>query len=372
MNITLLQGAFLPVPPKRGGAVEKMWHRLGAEFAARGHRVTHISRLSDGLPARETTDGVQHVRVPGFDQPRSGVRLKLRDLRYTLRAVRVAPAADIVVTNTFFAPLLLRRAQGAIYVDVQRMPKGQLRLYGRAARLRANSSAVRDAILAELPSAEARVRVIPNPLPATPTLPVAWAEKTRTILYAGRLHPEKGVALLLAAFVAAQARGDLAGWRLRLVGPVDVARGGGGEPWLHELRERFASPAIEWHPPLFDHAALEALYREATVFAYPSLAERGETFGLAALEAMAWGAIPVVSDLACFRDFIRAGENGFRFDHRAADPVAALATALVHAAQPAARALGEAALAVRASHAPAAIAEQFLADFASLRAERSP
>jgi glycosyltransferase involved in cell wall biosynthesis len=366
MNITILQGAFLPVPPRRGGAVEKMWHRLGLEFAARGHRVTHVSRQCDGLPASERTEGVQHVRVAGFDQPRSALALKFCDLRYTLRAVRAAPAADVVVTNTFFAPLLLRRAQGAICVDVARMPRGQLRLYRRAARFRANSSAVRAAILAELPSAASRVRVIPNPLPAAPARPVAWAAKSRTILYAGRLHPEKGIELLLTAFVRVQAEGGLAGWRLVLAGPADVARGGGGEAWVEQLKTRFASPFVEWRAPLFDHAALEALYEEAAVFAYPSLAERGETFGLAPLEAMAWGAVPVVSDLACFRDFVRHEESGLVFDHRSLDPAAALARALIDAADPQARALGESAVSVRVSHAPGAIAEQFLADFATL------
>lgn len=366
MNITILQGAFLPVPPRRGGAVEKMWHRLGIEFAALGHGVTHISRRCDGLPGSERTDGVQHVRVAGFDQPRSGLALKFCDLRYTLRAVRMAPAADVVVTNTFFAPLFLRRPQGAIYVDVQRMPKGQLRLYWRAARLRANSSAVRAAILAELPSAGSRVCMIPSPLPLAASRPVAWEAKSRTVLYAGRLHPEKGLELLLAAFTRAQAQGALAGWRLVLAGPADVARGGGGEEWVGKLRAHFSSSSIEWRAPLFEHAALEALYEDATVFAYPSLAERGETFGLAPLEAMAWGAVPVVSDLACFRDFIHDGENGLVFDHRSADPVAALSQALVDATQPGARVFGEAAVAVRVSHSPATIAKQFLADFAAL------
>jgi hypothetical protein len=37
MRITIVQGAFLPVPPVLGGAVEKIWFALGKEFASRGH-----------------------------------------------------------------------------------------------------------------------------------------------------------------------------------------------------------------------------------------------------------------------------------------------------------------------------------------------
>ena len=54
------------------------------------------------------------------------------------------------------------------------------------------------------------------------------------------------------------------------------------------------------------------------------LAEHGETFGLAALEAMSAGCAVVVSDLACFHDFIADEQTGFIFNHRAADPVEAL------------------------------------------------
>ena len=99
MKITIIQGAFLPVPPVRGGAVEKMWFRLGAEFAARGHSVTHLSRRCDGLAADEHLHGVHHLRVAGSDQPRGAVAIKARDLFYTWQAVRRAPPADIVVTD---------------------------------------------------------------------------------------------------------------------------------------------------------------------------------------------------------------------------------------------------------------------------------
>jgi len=364
MRITILQGAFLPVPPLRGGAVEKMWFRLGPEFAARGHAVTHVSRLCDGLPAMEVISGVRHLRVRGYERPKGTAASLLRDFLYTLRAARRTPPADVIVTNTFWAPLLLRAASGAIYVDVQRMPKGQMRFYGRAARLRANSSAVEAAINRELPSAAPRVRTIPNPLPFVPDRPVNWEAKTRTVLYAGRIHPEKGIELLLEAWTRGRKAGRLEGWRLELVGPTKVSEGGGGDGWAGALRERFAAPDVVWTPPLYGEAALNRAYEAARAFVYPSLAERGETFGLAVLEAMAWGAVPVVSDLACFRDLVAPGRNGFVFDHRAADAAGALLDAIESASGDAARPLAEEAVLVRETHSSAAIAGRFLADFA--------
>ena len=56
MRITILQGAFLPVPAIRGGAIEKAWQVLGEAFVKAGHDVTHISRLCDGLPEQESIE----------------------------------------------------------------------------------------------------------------------------------------------------------------------------------------------------------------------------------------------------------------------------------------------------------------------------
>jgi len=89
MNITILQGAFLPIPPILGGAVEKIWLALGKEFVRRGHQVTHVSRQHETLVREESIEGVHHIRVPGFDTPGSLVRLKWRDLIYSRRVLKV-------------------------------------------------------------------------------------------------------------------------------------------------------------------------------------------------------------------------------------------------------------------------------------------
>jgi glycosyltransferase involved in cell wall biosynthesis len=145
---------------------------------------------------------------------------------------------------------------------------------------------------------------------------------------------------------------------------MKVSDGGGGEAWAGGLRERFAAPDVVWTPPMYGEAALNRAYEAARVFVYPSLAKRGETFGLAVLEAMAWGAVPVVSDLACFRDLVAPGRNGFIFDHRCVAPGEALLAAIKAASGEGARSLAEEAVRVRETHSLAAIAEQFLADFA--------
>ena len=363
------------MPPLRGGAVEKMWFELGKQFSQQGHRVCHVSRSFPGLPPEELIEGVRHVRVQGSDTPSNGLYLKLLDLLYSLRALRALPPADILITNTFWLPILAAGRQhrlGLVVVDVQRMPKGQMPFYSRAACLRANSSAVAQAIAAEAPQLAGLIRTIPNPLPFLPP-PLTDIERQPVILYCGRLHPEKGIALLIEAFSLACQRG-LTGWTLRLVGPADTAAGGGGMNWLKSLISgpQATGLPIEWLGAIYNEQELLQQYQRAALFAYPSLAERGETFGLAPLEAMACGAVPIVSDLACFRDFITPGVNGLVFNHRAADAPTQLAhQILTIAADPERRAtMGEAAHAVRQSHHPATIAREFLTCFEALIQQR--
>jgi glycosyltransferase involved in cell wall biosynthesis len=368
MRITILQGAFLPVPPLRGGAVEKRWFELGKQFSQQGHSVCHISRCFPGLSNQEVIEGVQHLRVRGHDTPANGLHLKLLDLLYSLRALCVLPPADILITNTFWMPILAglrQRRFGRIVVDVARMPKGQMRFYRRAACLRANSSAVQQAITREVPRLASRIRTIPNPLPfLPPSLPAEARDPM--ILYCGRLHPEKGIALLIEAFAQASSRG-LSGYTLRLVGPADTAAGGGGLIWLEGLLARplAAGLPIEWLGPIYGEQQLQQHYLQASVFVYPSLAEQGETFGLAPLEAMACGAVPIVSDLACFRDFITPGVNGLVFNHRAAHAPSLLANQILDLASGSKQreAMSQAALGVRQSHHPTAIAIDFLRCF---------
>src|SRR5256714_2522217 len=203
MKITIVLGAFFPVPPTMGGGVEKVWFSLALEFVKRGHNVVMISRRVAGLPREENIDGVKHLRVGGFDTPRSLIWLKLLDLIYSIRVMSILPSADIIVTNTFWLPILLRDPKrGRIYVQVARYPKGQMRFYGKAARLQAPSNAVARAIAAEAPKLADKVAVVPNPVPALENSPSPISSREKTILFVGRVHPEKGVHVLVDAFAS--------------------------------------------------------------------------------------------------------------------------------------------------------------------------
>lgn len=366
MKIVILQGAFLPVPPMLGGAVEKLWYSKGRHFAARGCSVLHISRRFGGLPYEEEEGGVKYIRIRGFDSPKYMFVRLLLDFLYSLNALRyVWRDADIVITNSFFSPILLPFISKAlIYVDVARIPKGQMALYARSARLRANSSMVADSIKAELPEEHhSKVKIIPNPLPFSGPFDQN-IEKHKLVMYCGRVHREKGLHLL------GPMTEELAklGWRMVIVGPWSIREGGSGDEYREVLEDLLNKSVTEFVGSVHDVRKLARYYAAASIFVYPSLAEQGETFGLAPLEAMAFGAAPVVSNLKCFHDFILDKRNGRIFEHRVANPSDVIAQIVVELIRDPVvlSSLQESAKNVRSTHSLEVVADNFLSDFKAM------
>jgi len=375
MKISIVQGAFLPVPPVAGGAVEKLWFELGREFARRGLDVTHVARLWPGQPARSQSDGVAYRRVAGFSYPRSRLLAKVMDLVYSLRCFFAVDRSDIVVTNTFFLPLLLSMLprRGVVYVSVHRYPQGQMKLYRKVDRLQCVSTAVADAVREQAPAVGALVKVVPNYVPArlsAEDVAQGWADRRREVLFVGRVHPEKGLDMLLDAFAGIDPA-RRAGWTLRIVGPHKTSAGGGGDEYLASLKQAAAKAdlPVDWAGSIYDRDELNLAYREARVFVYPSVAAKGEAFPLAPLEAMAQGCPVITSDLLCFDDYIRPGENADSFSLATADVARALGAAIegLITDEPRQRKYSAAGLETAQHFTLTRIADVFIDDFTSLR-----
>lgn len=376
MKITVATGPWLPVPALQGGAIPRLWQGLAEEFAKRGHDVCIFARTFPGQPDQEMINSVRFLRFGGYQQSLSIKKDLAKDFIYGLRVVGKLPKADILVTNAFWLPVLagvLRRDAGKIVVNANRFPKGQFRLYSGAARIAAASTAISNAIAEQTPAMAARTKVFPNPIDTNLLQPSArerGSSAQKTLLFVGRLHPEKGVHLLVEAFrrLAAQHTD----WRLRLVGPVAENQGGGGALYERQLLDLANELPVEFTGPVFDVTQLATVYGNADLFCYPSLAEKGESFGVAPLEAMATGLVPIVSDLDCFRDFIADGKTGFYFDHRAADPVSELTNRLEKAMNDWQNTLqmGERAALAARQFSYAKVADAYLTDFECLISEK--
>lgn len=335
MRITILQGAFLPVPALRGGAIEKAWEALGQCFGDAGHSVTHISRLCDGLLENEKIGTVQHVRVKGFDSVKNSLFLKFLEIFYVLRVKKVLPQADILVTHAFWAPLLLNKEKfGKIYVHVGRYPKGQLKFYKKASRFQVPTKAILGAVQKEIPDRAKAISVLPYPINWRVEKSPSFFDRPSTLLFLGRIHPEKGVLELIKAFKNTPFN-IRKGWKLCLRGPWRFEQGGGGESYLSQVKSeaKDGGSTVEILEPTFSVTELKASLERAKLFVYPSFAEKGETFGLAVLEAMSCGCVPIVSSLECFQDLVIDQKNGYVFDHRSSNVVQLLAKKLGEAIQ---------------------------------------
>lgn len=337
MNITIVTGFFLPVPPVRGGATEKIWYRLAREFVAAGHRVTFISRSWPDFPQRETIDGVSHIRVRGVHHTRSLPLNLWHDFWWGVRVSRVLPSADVVICNSPTLPAWLgfaRPSAERVVAVVARMPKGQGRAYGRVDLILALSAAVATSLRAENP--QLADRIVPFPFPIDWPLHARAGKRDPatspiTIGYIGRVHPEKGLRLLLSAAAQLVSRVDLPPWNLEIIGPVDVPAGGGGQEFYDALKHDFGKALgerLRFSGPEFDAEKLALRYGAIDIFCYPSLADRGETFGVAVAEAMAAGCAPVVSNLACFQELVHDNDTGLVFDQAASNAGEQLASAL--------------------------------------------
>ena len=136
-----------------------------------------------------------------------------------------------------------------------------------------------------------RVRVIPlaATLPRAETDPEEVLRRVRVprpyALFVGTLEPRKNLVRLVRAYREAVAASDLP-HALVLAGPL----GWGAEPLHRELRSPGPGNVVLTGPA--SPELLDALYRKADAFLYPSLYEG---FGLPVLEAMARGVPTVVS-----------------------------------------------------------------------------
>ena len=332
MKISIATGPWLPVPTLQGGAAPRLWQGLAEAFAAQGHHVTIVCRAYSGQPSTETINGVYYQRRGGFPQSTNIWSDLIKDLIYALSTFHTLPCADILVINDFWLPVFapLQRRIRKTVISVGRFPKGQYGLYSRVDQFAVLTQAIYEEISRQHPDTISRIRIIPNPVDThlfyPPIQPKDRKDLEKIILYVGRIHPEKGIDRLIEAFAIMSQQ--VSGVRLRIIGPMQETQGGGGERYFNNLKLKAKGFDIEFYAPIFDPQKLADAYREADLFCYPSLAEKGEAFPVAPLEAMATGLVPVVSDLSCFKNYIEDNQTGYYFDHRGADASQRLADVL--------------------------------------------
>jgi len=131
------------------------------------------------------------------------------------------------------------------------------------------------------------VAIIPNGVDLPELAPSAKGQGQRVLLSLGRIHPKKGLNILLNAW--ARVEGEYFDWQLRIVGPAE----GGYDEELRILANSLGLNRVSIEGAVYG-AAKHTLYRTADLFVLSTL---NENFGQTVAESLAAGT-PVISTRA--------------------------------------------------------------------------
>ena len=311
---SIITGPFGCLPPYAIGAVEKLWYSIGTDMRNKGHQVIFISKK----PLKESSMD-DSLLLHGYERTGSWVKDFVLDFVFSIKALSKMPKCDMLVLNSIWSPILCLlfkwKYRRALY-NVARFPKKQMGAYFAMSSLACVSTAVYNALIEQSPSMKSRACVIPNPIDThifCNEHMVKTLSDSPEVVYSGRVHREKGLDILVKAVTRLHEVGVSVG--LRIIGATKIEDGGSGEDYVDYLESLVRGYRITWVEPIFSPSLLAKEIRKGDIFCYPSIAGLGETFGVAPLEAMGLGLVPIVSNLDCFKDFIVDNENGLVFDH---------------------------------------------------------
>ena len=329
MKLSIILGGACALPPEAIGAIEILWFNIGKIFSLNGHDVTLLGK---GDPKIDRNDKNFSCRVfRGFSPGGRCVTL-IRALGACFQMFRMLDKCDVLVVNNVWAVLVSRffRHKFRILVNhIQRMPKGcfALRQAGADLYICPTNEVARRVREAFHGKYDDKIIVIPNPVDVS-YFSIDSREPnsaSKSIAYHGRIHQEKGLHILAKAVaIVARSYPEI---RLKLIGAYDIKQGGSGIDYKRQL-DMLSGGRIDWVNPISDRNKLARAVSDSIVYCYPSIAEKGETFGVAPLEAMGLGKPVIVSSLKCFEDFVQDGVSGLVFDHRNKEPEKDLANQL--------------------------------------------
>lgn len=314
MRITVVTSPFGALPPYAIGAVEKLFYMLACEWVKNGHDVVFLCAGGGDNP------GIRYINLKKYNRTGSTKTDIIWDFLYSVKALWKCPRTDVLLCNTFWTPALapiFRWKYKRLIYGVHRYPKGQFWLYPFVHAYICVSSVVADELRRQLRTSKG-IWVVNNPVDLTVFCP-PWGGAVESggkysIVYAGRVHPEKGLDLLFDAAAILSRRSLGKRVELKIIGTKDVQSGGGGSSYVDSLCARQHGFDVNWIDAIRNPSDLAMEMRRGNCFAYPSVAAMGETFGVAPLEAMAIGMPVVLSNLKCFSDFAQPGINVMQFE----------------------------------------------------------
>ena len=356
----------IPLPaPRLYDALAIVNYELGRRLARR-HEVVTYPKWVPGEPEIECYEGVTYRRIPeGIDRALNGLKiLDAAGLRKRERPFRLSPlyyahyarevardiserGCDLVHLHTcsnFIEPIRRAnpRARIVLHMHDHSLSDFDPALIGpwleEASLILACSRFVADGIRRLHPAAAARCHELYNGVDERFLEVKADPAASRTVLFVGRLCPEKGVHVLLAAMKALARTNPLAS--LSLVGPLDLSPKEyvdphGRDPAFNGLTRYYSNPKAYdelirrgvndlGRAHLHGRVANSEIcsqYARAGIFVFPSLWH--EPFGIPVIEAMAAGLPVVATRGGALPEVVVEGETGFLVERGDSEALAA-------------------------------------------------
>ncbi|HUA23782.1 MAG TPA: glycosyltransferase family 4 protein [Steroidobacteraceae bacterium] len=365
--------ADIPVPHTRlYDALAIVNYEIGRRLARR-HEVVTYPKWVPGQSELESHEGVTYRRIPqGIDRLLSSLKaLDTVGLRSRRRPFRLSPLyyahyarevsrdiaerrCDLVHLHTisnFIGPIRRANPRARIVLHMHDHSLADFDPEVIAPRLEevalilACSRFVADEIRRLYPAAAERCHELYNGVDERFLELAAAPAASQTVLFVGRLCPEKGVHVLLSAMSEVLRAHPRAG--LGLVGPLDVAPKDfvdphRRDPLFDSLLQYYGRPndyydlvcrqvsALDGHAVLHGRASnheIGAHYARAGIFVFPSIWH--EPFGIPVIEAMAAG-LPVVATRAgAIPEVVVDGETGILVERGDTDGLAAAISRLL-------------------------------------------
>lgn len=346
--------ADIPVPHTQlYDAVTIVNYEIGRRLARR-HEVVTYPKWVPGQRETESHEGVTYRRIPeGIDRALNGLKIfdaarlfnrgrpfRLSSVYYAHYAREVARdirerGCDLVHLHTvsnFIGPIRRANPRARIVLHMHDHslsdfdPAVIAPRLSEAALVLACSRFVAEEIRRLYPAAAARCHELYNGVDQRFLQVAADPAASRTVLFVGRLCPEKGVHVLLSAMGGLSRAHPQA--TLSLVGPLDLSPKDyvdphGRDPIFNGLTRYYANPAA-YYELISRHAGelggraflhgrvanseICSHYARAGIFVFPSLWH--EPFGIPVIEAMAAGLPVVATRGGALPEVVVDGETG--------------------------------------------------------------
>ena len=321
-------------PPCRHGGIGSFYKDLAESLVRQGHQVTIVGIYYDNVLKldkiqQEVINGVKVIRIPQFRKTgnaRIDTLLSRVHFRHYLRQLIMKEKFDFIEfpenpgwlpwgapCNT---PLITRLHGGQVFFEktLNRQSSGLFKLFERMQIKRSKYVVAVSNYVAnttnELYQSRKSVHVIYNGIriPSIDGFSKSHSDNNgiKNILFYGSVDPKKGVKELIQSYILLINRG----YELKLY----IAGKNGNKQYNDELNKIIPynlRDSIVFYGPLERETELFPLIAQCDICCFPS---KVESFGIAPVEAMAWGKPVVFTKLAAGPEVIRDGVDGLLCD----------------------------------------------------------